>query len=358
MTGSQGLQKVVLVAGAQGVIGRATAEHYSSLPNTKVYGLSRRAGEDLPGVALIQVDLLSPDEVERTIAPLKDVTHVVFGAYLEKNTPAEKSEVNVSLLRNLLNVLEKNAPSLRHVTLFQGGKAYGADLGPFKTPAREDDPRLMSPNFYYDQEDFLRARQAGKRWNYTVLRPEAVSGYAIGNPMNLTMVIGVYAAISKELGLPLRFPGPERAFRALYQVTSADVLAKATAWAGETANAQNETYNITNGDYFRWQFMWPKIAKSFQMEIAEPIPMPLKIYMADKGPLWTAMTERYGLKSIPYEQIVSWSFGDFIFNSAFDNISSTIKARQHGFHDCIDTEDMFINFFADMRKRRILPPTD
>jgi hypothetical protein len=53
---------------------------------------------------------------------------------------------------------------------------------------------------------------------------------------------------------------------------------------------------------------------------------------------------------------VSWGFGDFIFHSAFDNISSTIKARRHGFPDCIDTEEMFTSFFADMRERHILPP--
>lgn len=349
------LQRTVLVAGAQGVTGLAAAQLYSSLPNTKVYGLSRRTIENLPGVLSIQVDLLSP-HLERAIAPLNDVTHVVFGAYLERDIPRERSDVNVALLRNLLDVVERNAPSLRHVSIYQGGKAYGADLGPFKTPAREDDPRLMSPNFYYDQEDFLRERQTRKDWNFTVFRPEAVSGYAIGNPMNLIMVIAVYAAISKELGLPLRFPGPEAAYRALYQVTSAEILARATVWAGETPAAQNQIYNITNGDYFRWQFMWPKIAKSFQMEIAEPVPMPLKIYMTDKGPLWEAMTKKYGLKPIPYDQVVSWSFGDFIFNSGFDNISTTIKARQHGFHDCIDTEDMFTEFFADMRKRHILPP--
>jgi hypothetical protein len=39
--------------------------------------------------------------------------------------------------------------------------------------------------------------------------------------MNLISVIAVYAAISRELGLPLRFPGPESVYRALYQVTSA-----------------------------------------------------------------------------------------------------------------------------------------
>src|SRR5882724_2454014 len=120
-------------------------------------------------------------------------------------SPVAFAVANVAILRNLLDVVEKTSPSLQHVTFYQGGKAYGADLGPFKTPAREDDPRLMSPNFYYDQEDFLRGRQTGRSWAFTVLRPEAVSGYAIGNPMNLTMVIGVYAAISKELGLPLRF---------------------------------------------------------------------------------------------------------------------------------------------------------
>jgi nucleoside-diphosphate-sugar epimerase len=346
----------ILIAGAQGVIGQAAAEHFSSLPDTTVYGLSRRMIEDLPGVTPINVDLLSPRDVERAVAPLSDITHIVFAAYIEKETPQERSELNVSLLRNLLTVAEKHAPGLRHVTLYQGGKAYGADLGPFKTPAREDDPRLMGPNFYYDQEDFLRERQAGKHWHYSILRPEAVCGYAVGNPMNLAMVIGVYAAISKELGLPLRFPGPEAAYRALYQVTSADILAKATAWAGGAPSAANEIFNITNGDYFRWQFMWPKIARAFQMEVAEPVPMPLKVYMADKGPLWERITGKYNLMPIPYNHLVSWPFGDFIFNSAFDNISSTIKARLHGFPDCIDTEDMFTNFFADMRRRRILPP--
>ena len=351
-------KRSIIVAGAQGVIGQAAATHFSSLPDTTVYALSRRKVEDLDGVIEINIDLLSPEDVERAITPLKDATHIIFGAYVEKDTPGERSVVNVSLLRNLLTVVEKHAPGLKHVTLYQGGKAYGADLGPFKTPAREDDPRLMGPNFYYDQEEFLRESQVGKQWTYSVLRPEAVCGYSVGNPMNLTMVIGVYAAISKELGLPLRFPGPEAAYRALYQVTSADILAKAAAWAGETPSAANEVFNITNGDYFRWRFMWPKIAKAFRMEVAEPIPMPLKVYMADKATLWQKMTEKYGLKPIPYDHLVSWPFGDFIFNSAFDNISSTIKARTHGFHDCIDTEDMFTQFFEDMRKKRILPPLD
>ncbi|MDB5294461.1 MAG: hypothetical protein JWO31_444 [Phycisphaerales bacterium] len=348
-------RKTVLVAGAQGVIGRAAAEHFSKDAGTTVYGISRRPVEGLDDVRAIAADLLDPADAAKKLAGLSGVTHVVFGAYVEKLTPAERSAVNVALLANLMDAVEAVAPGLRHVTLYQGGKAYGADLGPFKTPAREDDPRLMPPNFYYDQEDHLRRRQKGKAWNFSVLRPEAVCGYAVGNPMNLTMVIAVYAAISKELGLPLRFPGTRAAYDALYQVTSADVLARAAAWAGDAEAAANEIFNITNGDYFRWRFMWPRIARMFGMEAAEPVPMPLAVYMADKTSLWAEMTRKYNLRPTPYEQVVSWPFGDFIFNSGFDNVSSTIKARRAGFHDCVDTEDMFARFFDDLRRQRVIP---
>jgi nucleoside-diphosphate-sugar epimerase len=349
-------RKVVLVAGAQGVIGRAAAEHFAKEAGTTVYGVSRRPIEGLENVSAICADLLNPVETGKELGVLKDVTNVVFAAYVEKEAPVERSVANVALLRNLMDTIEETAPNLRHVTIYQGGKAYGADLGPFKTPAREDDPRLMSPNFYYDEEDHLRQRQKGKRWTFSVLRPEAVSGYAVGNPMNLSMVIAVYAAISKELGLPLRFPGPEAAYRALYQITSADILARATAWAGETEAAKNEIFNITNGDYFRWQFMWPRLARMFEMDIAEPVPMPLAVYMADKAALWAEMTQKYHLRPTLYEQLVAWRFGDFIFGSAFDNITSTIKARRAGFHDCIDTEEMFSRLFEDLRQRHVIPP--
>lgn len=348
--------RTVLVAGTQGVIGRAAASHLAAQPGTTVYGLSRRTGAGLPGVEEVSVDLLQPGDVRSKLGAIDGVTHIVFAAYIEKATAAERSEINLALLRNLLDVVEAGSPGLRHVTFYQGGKAYGADLGPFKTPAREDDPRLMPPNFYYDQEDFLRERSAGKSWSFTALRPEAVCGFAVGNPMNLTMVIAVYAALSKELGLPLRFPGPEAAYRALYQVTSADILAEAADWAGRTDAARGEIFNITNGDYFRWQHMWPKIARTFRMEVADPVPMPLTTYMADKGPLWARMTEKYGLRPIPYETLVSWPFGDFLFNSGFDNVSSTIKARRAGFGACIDTEDMFTTFFDRLRRQRVLPP--
>jgi nucleoside-diphosphate-sugar epimerase len=349
-------RRSVVVTGSQGVSGRAVLEQYAKLPGATVYGVSRRPAAGEGNVQHISVDLLDRDDVKSKLGHLSEITHLFFGAYIEKQNAAEKSAVNVQLLRGLLDVLEESAPSLRHVTIFQGGKAYGSDLGPYKTPAREDDPRLMSPNYYYDQEDLLRARQKGSQWTFTVIRPGgAICGFSLGSPMNLISVIGVYAAICRVMGLPLRFPGPEKVYRALYQVTSADLLARATIWAGETAAAQNEIFNVTNGDALRWQHMWPRIAKMFGMEIADPVPFLLSTYMADKGPVWDAIVKKENLQPIPYEQIVSWGYGDFAFRQDFDNVSSTIKVRRAGFHDCIDSESMFSQFFEKLREMRVLP---
>ncbi|MBO9123774.1 MULTISPECIES: SDR family oxidoreductase [unclassified Rhizobium] len=348
-------KNVVVVAGVHGVSGKASAIAWANTPDTKVYGLSRRSAELPAGVEGITVDLLDRADVEKKLGGLKDVTHVVFAAYVEKSTASERSKVNVALVQNLVEVVEAASPSLKHVAFYQGGKAYGSDLGPFKTPAREDDPRLMSPNFYYDQEDFLRRAQVGKSWHWTSLRPEAIIGYANGNPMNLGVAIAVYATISKELGIPLRFPGTQAAYTAMYQVSSADLLADATVWAGLTPGARDDIFNITNGDQFRWQHMWPRIARMFDMEVADPVPMPLAEYMTDKTELWDSIVAKYGLQNISYEQLVSWRFADFIFASGFDNVSSTIKARKAGFHGCIDSEEMFASFFASLRELKIIP---
>jgi nucleoside-diphosphate-sugar epimerase len=349
-------RRTILVTGAQGVSGRAVVEHYSKLPETMVYGLSRRelAGEG--NVKHISVDLLNANDIQAKLSPIQGITHLFFGAYIDKQEAAEKSAINVQLLKGLLDYLGANVPTLRHVTIFQGGKAYGSDLGPYKTPAREDDPRLMSPNYYYDQEDLLRAQQKGSKWGFTVIRPGgAICGFSVRSAMNLILVIGVYAAICREMGLPLRFPGPQKVYDALYQVTSADILAEATIWAGETDAAKNEIFNVTNGDTLRWKHMWPRIGKMFDMEIAEPVPFLLTTYMADKAPVWDAIVKKHGLRPIPYEQLVSWGYGDFAFRQDFDNVSSTIKVRQAGFHDCIDSETMFSQFFQKLAETRVLP---
>ena len=349
------MKKKIIIAGVSGVIGRAVLEKFEADPKFEVVGLSRSSPNFDMATAHISVDLTNSDDCWRKLKQQTDVTHVAFAAYVEKVSLHEQVGPNLTMLKNLIEILEEASPSLEHVTLFQGGKAYGCHLGAFKTPAKETDPRHMPPNFYYDQEDFLRSQSLGKLWSWTALRPEAVCGFAVGNPMNLLMVIAVYAAISKHLGQPMRFPGTHAAYGALYQVSDADVLASATHWAGNCESATEEIYNITNGDCFRWSTLWPIFAEYFDMEYAPPIPICLQDMMADKAEIWSEITREHGLNKYSFDQVASWRFGDFIFNCEFDNITSTIKARTSGFHDCIDSEKMFQQKFDRLRQMKVIP---
>lgn len=98
-------KNVVLVAGAHGVSGRAATLHWSAIPDVSVYGLSRRSAPLPAGVIPISVDLLNVANVRQQLGAVKNVTHIVFGAYIERQSAAEKSEVNVAILKNLLDVV-------------------------------------------------------------------------------------------------------------------------------------------------------------------------------------------------------------------------------------------------------------
>lgn len=347
--------KLALVAGARGVIGQNLVEHLSTLGDWDIVGLSRRGGEGTGNVRHIAVDLLAPDDVRAKLAGLGGVTHVFYAAYQERPTWAELTPPNLAMLANLVEAIEPVAPGLRHVSLMQGYKVYGAHLGPFKTPARETDAGHMPPEFNVDQQAFLEDRQRGKAWGWSALRPSVVCGFALGNPMNLTLAIAVYASIARELGLPLRFPGKPGAYDALLEVTDAGLLARATVWAAVSEQCQNQAFNINNGDLFRWSEMWPKLARLFDLDMAPPLPMSLESVMADKGPLWRALAERRGLAPHPYEQLSSWRFADAVFSWDYDMFADGSKARRFGFHDYVDTEAMFANLVADLRRRRVIP---
>lgn len=259
------------------------------------------------------------------------------------------------MLVNVVNTIEPIAPNLQHISLMQGYKVYGAHLGPFKTPAKETDATHMPPEFNVDQQQFLEDRQPGSSWTWSALRPSVVCGFALGNPMNLAMVIGVYAAISRELGLPLRFPGKPGAYHSLLEMTDATLLAHATIWAATDPRCANQAFNITNGDLFRWNELWPRIAAFFELETAPPLPLSLTTVMADKEDLWNSMIEKYGLVNTPYDDVSSWAFGDFVFSWDYDFFADGSKARRFGFHDFIDTEAMFMDIFRNLRDRKILP---
>jgi nucleoside-diphosphate-sugar epimerase len=352
-----------LVLGALGVVGRANVEFLTTLPEWDVVAVSRRAPDFESRAQFVSADLTDAAACKAAVKGHSDITHVVFAALHEQPslvagwTEADAIRVNVTMLKNTMDAVEDAVPKLKHIALMHGGKAYGVHLGPPpRVPSRETDPRHMPPNFYFDQEDFLKDRQRGKSWSWTVFRPPAVCGFAVGSPMNTILTIGIFAAISRELGLALRFPG---ALGHLKDACDARLLANAVHWAGGSPNATNQIFNVNNGDCFLWEQAFPRIAEVFAMPCAEPHAMSLGRVMADKAPVWDAIVQKHQLKPYTLKQLVpSWEYADFTFRyrqTPYESVQSTIKIRQAGFHDCVDTEEMFVRQLRELQTARILP---
>ncbi len=348
-------RNTALVVGATGVVGRNLLKHLLTLDDWDVIAVSRRTPDVTGNFRHIGVDLLDRDDCKAKLGYDLGITHVFYSAYVEQADWAATVAPNVAMLVNLMEAVEPANPALQHINLMHGTKWYGNHLGPFKTPASEDDPRHMPPNFYYDQQDFIAERQRGKAWTWSSARPHAICGFATGNPMNLVMVVAVYATIAKALGLPLRHPGSLRNASALYQVTDTEHLAKAVLWMSTSEAAKNEPFNITNGDIFRWENMWPAFADYFDMELAQPQQIDLPLMMADKAELWSGLVRRHDLQDVPYPKLVNWNYGSFVFTPEFDIVSSTTKARRLGFHDVIDSREMFLRQFEQLRAERVIP---
>ena len=350
----------VAVFGGYGVAGTGIVSHMHDRPGWTVTTVGRSAAparliDGRVPPPHIRADLL--DEPARLVATsdLSGVTDMVFCAYVERATMAATIAPNVAMLATAIDAVKRAGAPLRRVILIGGGKSYGEHLGPYRTPAKESDPRHLGPVFYNDQEDLLAERSAADGFAWTVLRPDGVLGPSVGSPMNMLMGIGAYASICKELGIPLRFPGTPAAWSALHQATDAGILASAVEWALTNDAAKGEVFNVTNGDHFRWQHVWEEIADVFDIAVATAQPMNLVAQMADKACVWDRMVDRHGLRPIAWEKLAAWPFVDAWFGMSYDMVQSTTKIRQAGFDRCIDTHVALTEGLKKLREHRILP---
>src|SRR6476620_8033669 len=278
--------KKVVVAGATGLVGSAVLRHFGSTGKCEVVALSRRRPRDLHGARHVQIDLTDPAQCARIAPELNGATHLVYAALYEAPSLVDgwrdegQIRTNDLMLRNLLGALEPAAPTLRHVALLQGTKAYGVHVRPLIVPAREGRSEMYEqPNFYWAQENFLRELQQGKAWHWSILHPVLIVGEAIGGAMDLIPPLGVYAAMLREQGRPLDFPGGAAR---VAQAVDVDLLARAIAWSGESESARNEAFNVTNGDVFTWENIWPAISDALGMKPGKGAPLSL----AQEFPKW------------------------------------------------------------------------
>ena len=347
-----------LVIGATGVTGTPLTEELLAA-GWAVHAVSRRspmlqAGTDASRLQHVPLDIADAQACKATLGRLGDVTHLFHCA----NAP--DAATRLALLRNVLDAVEGSHARLANVHLMQGTKYYGCHIGPFKVPARESDPRISGADFYYTEEDFVRARARGKGWTWTAVRPHAVCGHARGNPLNLAVVLAIYGALRQEANEPFYFPSTPASFETRLNVVDSGLLGRASIWCATTPGCGNEAFNVNNGDVFRWQDIWPALAAFFGLEPAGAAGERLPEFLARRESAWQHLTAKHDLAAFPYERVARWAQGDYSppdsrFACEYDVVSDLSKARRSGFEESVDTTQMFLRQFARLRDERVIP---
>ena len=346
--------KTALVAGASGLIGRRIVEHLLATGGWDVIGLARSPRVS-PDMLWIAVDLTDAADCARKLGALTEVTHIFYAArYDHPEGIPESVEINAAMLANVVNAVEP-ASRLEHVHAVHGSKYYGTQLGPVPVPLTEESPRATNRNFYFNQEDFLRTASRGKRWSYSTTRPHSFCDPAIDYARSASMVIAVYAAVQRELSLPLDFPGTTASFQVHTQFTDTALLARSIAWMATAPRCANQSFNIVNGDYPRWADLWPRIAGDFGMPEGAPRNVKLAACMAGQGAVWDSIVAKHGLKPTRLATLALWPYGDYLLRPEWEIRSVMNKARALGFCETLDSGTMFARHFAHYRAQKIIP---
>jgi nucleoside-diphosphate-sugar epimerase len=355
------MKNVALVVGASGITGSNLAEKLIS-KGWETFGLARNPQKDIQDLKPVSADLLNTENLKYALVEISP-THVFITSWMRNDTEAENIRVNSLMVRNLLDVLSPKK-SVQHVALVTGLKHY---LGPFEayakegflpeTPVREEHPRLDIENFYYAQEDEVYAAAARDGFTWSIHRPHTVIGKAVGNMMNLGTTLAVYATICKETGRPFRWPGSEAQWNGLSDVTDARVLAEQLIWASTTDAARNQAFNITNGDYFRWSWLWKQLAQWFDVEAVgyDGSIHPLEEEIKNDGPIWQEIAKRYNLKEPDLNRLASAWHTDLDLGRPIEVMTDMSKSRKLGFLVFQKTDESFYELFAQLRTENLIP---
>ena len=353
------------VVGASGIVGRAVLTQAQML-GIEVVAISRHS-PDIAHCEFVSGDLTDSTSCESVSKELSDVTHVVYTALFEKPgllegwRASDQMQTNLTMLQNCLEVMFGKA-KLEHMALLQGTKAYGAHIQPMRIPGKESEPRVEHENFYWLQEDYLTNRLSDAETTYSIWRPQVVIGHGVssgqGAPMNMLAAIGAYIAFCLYDNVPCGYPGGPNS---PMEVVDAELLARAILFGIESPKAKNQTFNVTNGDVMEWHNVWHAMTQPFGLPDAEPKQQVLaELY--DREDDWQDLINKFGLQACTLKEFVGDSFyyADALFATGSDRapppaLVSTIKLRQAGFGECMDSEVMWQRWLQKLQMMNRLP---
>ena len=354
------MQKKALIVGISGVIGRALAEKLLA-DGWQVTGLSRGRGAVPAGCTSLTADLTDAAAVNEALKSEKPDA-LFFSVWARQENEKANIRVNGAMVKNVIGALGERLAGA-HVALVTGMKHY---LGPFEaygkgnvpvTPFREEQGRQNVDNFYYAQEDevFAGAKKYGYRWS--VHRPHSIIGYALGNAMNMGQTLAVYATLCREKGWPFIFPGSPEQWNGVSDVTDAGLLAEQLSWAAVSDGGANEDFNAVNGDVFRWNWLWPRLAAYFGIEAAAfpASMMPLEGRMQEAQAAWTEIADKYQLAEPDIGKLASWWHTDADLGRPMEAFADMSKSRKAGFTGYRSTLDSFTALFDRLKAENIIP---
>lgn len=221
--------------------------------------------------------------------------------------------------------------------------------------------------------------------------------------MNLATSLGLYAAVSRELGSQLPFPGSPSFYKLFDNFTDSKCHARFCAWAATASTAHNQAFNVVNGEAESWQVNWPKLCKYFGMSVhptqfkggvktqkegghgsimqlasrppiadsadelglqgtesMEPSQVVQQIYLVawsqrkEVREAWQRLAAREGLEQDSFEK-ATWDFLGTVLGRAYNIVVSMEKATKAGWVERVGSWDCLASVFDALKAEKILP---
>ncbi|KAL7941146.1 hypothetical protein V8C42DRAFT_361273 [Trichoderma barbatum] len=402
---ADGKKYAAIVTGANGITGAHMLRVLSEAPERwgTIYALSRKppTSQFQGNIKYLAIDFLaSPAEIAQQLREqIPKVDYVFFASYIQAppkegqgvwSDAEEMERLNMLLLSNFLSALTLVRKVPKRFLLQTGAKHYGVHIGPPMNPMEESDPRFLAePNFYFPQEDLLWkwSQENGTEWNVT--RPGFIIGAVPDAAMNIANGLALYAAIQKELGQALEFPGDTAAWDAEKHLSSALLISYHAEWTVLNPSTGNQILNISDGSVFTYGKFWPVLAAAYGIPYGtaevddtkfQMIEMPVsppprgfgpagKIKAARSFEAWANKTEvrkawetlksRHNLvpKPDPFDKVQD-IFGllDGEILAPWGRSLSMNKSRKQGWNGFIDSHESFFKTFKELADLKMIPP--
>jgi nucleoside-diphosphate-sugar epimerase len=279
------------------------------------YSAVVRASFDSSNKWLEKMDITTVRQMQRGIGPCffrffaRCFHHSMYTAFNNTAGGGDVAE-NRAVFENVLHSVD--ASKLRYCCVVTGAKHYGMHLGPdflpeYAEPFEEDvGPECPGDNFYTALEDSLRKfAKPLPHFSSLVLRPTFIIGPSprVGsNVMNLSLCLGVYALLCKELKKPLVFLGSPESWLARHNLSHNDRIAALAINGGSALKGSaSMALNAADQESFSFEEVWPQLAAWAGVEWKGPQGrhgVSIKKALGDNsrwGKAWSSVADRDGL---------------------------------------------------------------